>query len=393
MPRLTARDLATIAVLVGFAVAAACVAVMGYVEWALVLIAALVALLGVISRFEFATRRGDVRAQMRDVRQSRRLAERILRVSKATRDDLQSASKTTARAMTSSANSYAPRQVLGPRGDGQSRALTDQLSQDMAALRSEIRGMRVSQQLLAQTIASTKDGVFATAEALDDMSTKLTRIDRRVHRIETDSVSEEQALLQLLARYTPRTPLPPLSGWALSPVGVVYLLDAIEQRNAVSVVECGSGTSTLWMALAMKAKGSGKVYALENSEDYASATRAMLEAHGLSEWAQVSVCPLTEQSTPRGDFLWYDLENAGLPEAVDVLLVDGPPGTTGPHARYPVLPVLRTRLAAGALVMLDDADRPDERESVGFWMDEGLIGRSMPSPHRGITVFEAASGA
>lgn len=393
MPRLTARDLATIAVLVGFAVAAACVAVMGYVEWALVLIAALVALLGVISRFELATRRGDVRAQMRDVRQSRRLAERILRVSKATRDDLQNASKTTARAMTSSANSHAPRQVLGPRGDGQSRALTEQLSQDMAALRSEIRGMRVSQQLLAQTITSTKDGVFATAEALDDMSTKLTRIDRRVHRIETESVSEEQALLQLLARYTPRTPLPLLSGWALSPVGVVYLLDAIEKRNAVSVVECGSGTSTLWMALVMKAKGSGKVYALESSEDYAVATRAMLEAHGLSEWAQVSVCPLTEQSTPRGELLWYDLKNAGLPEVVDVLLVDGPPGTTGPHARYPVLPLLRTRLAADALVMLDDADRPDERESVGFWMDEGLVGRSIPSPHRGITVFEAAAGA
>ncbi|MFB4350033.1 class I SAM-dependent methyltransferase [Microbacterium sp. CR_7] len=392
MPRLSARDLATIVVLVGFAAAASCLALMGYLEWALVLIAALVAVLGLISRIEFATRRSDVRAQMKDVRQSRRLAERILRLVKSTRDDVQTASTTTARAM-SAANSYAPRQPLGPRGAGPSPALIEQLSLDMAALRSEIRGMRVAQQLLSQTIVSTKDGVVTSAEALSDLSSTITRIDRRVRRIEIESVSEEQALLQLLARYTPRTPLPILSGWALSPIGVVYLLDAIEQRDAVSVVECGSGTSTLWMALAMKAKGAGKVYALENSAEYAAATRSMLEAHGLSDWAQVSVCPLTEQSTPRGEFLWYDLEQAELPEVVDVLLVDGPPGTSGPHARYPALPLLRARLAADALVMLDDADRPDERDVVGFWTDEGLVGASTASPHRGIRVFQAKAGA
>lgn len=392
MPRLSARDRATIAVLVGFAVSAACVAVMGYVEWALVLIAALVAMLGVIARLEFATRRGDVRAQMRDVRQLRRLAEQILSSSKATRGELRNAS-TTARAMSSVANIYSSHHALGTSGDGQSRVLGEQFSQDMAALRAELRGMRVAHQLLSQTIISTKDGVITSAEALEDMSSKITRIDRRVHRIETESVSEEQALIQLLARYTPRTPLPPLSGWALSPVGMVYLLDAIERRDAVSVVECGSGTTTLWMALAMKVKGSGKVYALENSEDYAAATRKMLEAHGLSEWAQVSVCPLTEQSTPRGEFRWYDLRKVELPEVVDVLLVDGPPGTTGPHARYPVLPLLRASMAADALVMLDDADRPDEREVVGFWMEEGLVGKTLSSPHRGITVFEATAGA
>ncbi|WP_186307540.1 class I SAM-dependent methyltransferase [Microbacterium sp. 1.5R] len=388
MPRLSARDLATIAVLVGFAVAAACLALLGYLEWALVLIAALVALLGLISRVEFAARRGDVRAQMRDVRQSRRLSEGILRLVKATRDDVQRGSTTTVRAMTA-ASAYAPRQPLGLRGDGQSQVLIEQLAQDMSALRAEIRGMRVAHQLLSQTIISTKDGVVTSAQALEDISSKITRIDRRVRRIEVESVSEEQALLQLLARYTPRTPLPILSGWALSPVGLVYLLDAIEQRDAASVVECGSGTSTLWMALAMKSKGSGKVYALDSSEEYAAETRAMLEAHGLGEWAQVSVCPLTTQSTPRGDLLWYDLAHADLPEVVDVLLVDGPPGTSGPHARYPAVPLLRSRLATDALVMLDDADRPDERDVIGFWADEGLVGTSLTSPHRGIRVFEA----
>jgi hypothetical protein len=48
-------------------------------------------------------------------------------------------------------------------------------------------------------------------------------------------------------------------------------------------------------------------------------------------------------------------------DEIDLLLVDGPPGSLGEMARYPALHVLESQLASNAVVILDDADRPDER--------------------------------
>jgi hypothetical protein len=58
-----------------------------------------------------------------------------------------------------------------------------------------------------------------------------------------------------------------------------------------------------------------------------------------------------------------------LPE-IDLLLVDGPPGSAGTQARYPALPVLSDRLADGAIVVLDDFSRADETTIVERWCAE-----------------------
>ena len=57
-------------------------------------------------------------------------------------------------------------------------------------------------------------------------------------------------------------------------------------------------------------------------------------------------------------------------DGIDLVFVDGPPGTTGPLARYPALPVLRDRCAPGARFILDDAARPDERTIINRWTRE-----------------------
>jgi hypothetical protein len=53
-----------------------------------------------------------------------------------------------------------------------------------------------------------------------------------------------------------------------------------------------------------------------------------------------------------------------------MLVIDGPPGGTGPRARYPAGPLLFPRLTSGAAVFLDDAQRKDERETVSQWFRE-----------------------
>jgi hypothetical protein len=48
---------------------------------------------------------------------------------------------------------------------------------------------------------------------------------------------------------------------------------------------------------------------------------------------------------------------------IDLVLVDGPPGSIREMARYPALHVLESQLAPNAVVILDDADLPDDKAS------------------------------
>lgn len=66
---------------------------------------------------------------------------------------------------------------------------------------------------------------------------------------------------------------------------------------------------------------------------------------------------------------WYCLD--GLPDGeIDLLIVDGPPETVAPMARYPAGPSLLPRLARGGVVLVDDSLRPDEQEMIRRWRIE-----------------------
>ena len=55
---------------------------------------------------------------------------------------------------------------------------------------------------------------------------------------------------------------------------------------------------------------------------------------------------------------------------IDMLLVDGPPGMTGPLARYPALPVFYEYLNNDAVIFLDDGVREDENKIMQRWLQE-----------------------
>jgi predicted O-methyltransferase YrrM len=123
------------------------------------------------------------------------------------------------------------------------------------------------------------------------------------------------------------------------------------------------------LAYACRAVGAGRVVSLEHDARFAAATRKMLEERGLSKWAEVRDAPLSEVGVGDSTWRWYD--PASLPDGpFDLVLVDGPPGGTGPEARYPAVPMLFDRLADDALVVLDDARRADERAIGERWAAE-----------------------
>lgn len=265
----------------------------------------------------------------------------------------------------------------------QLRSAADQAAKQSAAVREGIEALHADVQLGSATTATVHEEATAIRESMQAQAESIevvakeseaagmqaVTLSKAIERIPGRLLSEVQALEQLLGRYSPRSPLPIVGGWAVAPTGLLWLVDFVDRLRPGLVVECGSGTSTLWLAQSMRERGSGRVVAIEHDPGFADKTRETLRAHGLSEWAEVRLAPLTDVDTPHGTSRWYDLDPTTL-DGIDLLLVDGPPAATGPLARYPALPVLAGRLSAGAHVLIDDARRPDEKEAIERWLEE-----------------------
>lgn len=199
-------------------------------------------------------------------------------------------------------------------------------------------------------------------------------------------------LLALYRDIDPVGALPHTQGWAAGVDLVRYLYTQVTERGRTRVLECGSGSSTVMFAYAMRQAGEGRVVALEHEPRFAEATRGMLRERGLEEWAEVVDAPLTPVTIADEVWDWYDLK--AIPDGeFDLVVVDGPPGKTGPQARYPALPMLLDRLASDAAVVLDDAFRPEERATADRWSEEfSGFERERISHERGTIVLRRADG-
>lgn len=179
-------------------------------------------------------------------------------------------------------------------------------------------------------------------------------------------VREMTAAAQLVKRISALAPLPPMDGWALQPSALITLFDLAVKHKPNLIVEFGSGSSTVVLGYAAAEYG-GRVVAVEGSEEYASATREMLADHGLSATCSVVVASMMDTEVDGCRVPWYDPSALDMCSEVGLLIVDGPPASTGPMAREPALPFMRGRLLPGSFVVLDDADRDDERQILDRW--------------------------
>lgn len=218
-------------------------------------------------------------------------------------------------------------------------------------------------------------GVLVGLVLLAYCAHKIRRIHLQTYKIletttrECDTLfAQIQALLSLERKLHLAEPLPPVRGWAGSPDFLLMVANHISSKKPKVVMECSSGVSTLVIARSLELLGAGHVYSLENSSEYAAKTREMLAANGLTAWATVVDAPLVAGAAPTP---WYDISS--LPpdlSNVELLVVDGPPGTIAEQARFPAMPMLYSRLAVNCTVMLDDANRPDERALLQRWLQE-----------------------
>jgi predicted O-methyltransferase YrrM len=163
--------------------------------------------------------------------------------------------------------------------------------------------------------------------------------------------------------------LPATRGWAASPDLLLVLVDQVIAQRPSLIVECGSGASTLWLALALRRFGiDGRIVALDHDPVFAARTRDFLVRHGVSDLAEVRDAPLEDFSLADGTYSWYARRAWEDLTGIELLFVDGPPAATGAKARYPALPLLREALNPAATVVLDDLVVPDMQETLRLWL-------------------------
>jgi predicted O-methyltransferase YrrM len=199
-------------------------------------------------------------------------------------------------------------------------------------------------------------------------------------RVETDAneIQKEirqtfrqlEALQNLSAVLPANDVLPATRGWAASPDLLVVLVDLVITQRPSLIVECGSGASTLWLALAMRRFGiDGRIIALDHDPVFGGKTRDLLARHDVRDLAEVRDAPLESFSLGGETYSWYARRAWEDLTGIDLLFVDGPPATTGHQARYPALPLLSGSLSPVATAVLDDLVVPDMQKVLRLWLD------------------------
>lgn len=172
--------------------------------------------------------------------------------------------------------------------------------------------------------------------------------------------ADKAALLERLG--LPEDALPHLGSWKADTGLLHSIVDTIFEQRPNVVVELGAGASTLCVAQALKlAGGTGRLVSYDQHGDFVGAVRNWLSDHDLK--ADVRHAPLVAHDGQWAS-LWYDLH--GIPDCIDLLLIDGPPWALGPTIREGASRLF-SRVPVGGIVMLDDAARPGERLVARNW--------------------------
>jgi predicted O-methyltransferase YrrM len=205
---------------------------------------------------------------------------------------------------------------------------------------------------------------------LDTVRRLGARVEKEVKTEIKQTFRQLEALQNLNAVLPASDVLPATRGWAASPDLLMVLVDLVITERPPLVVECGSGASTLWLALAMRRfEIDGRIIALDHDPVFGAKTRDLLARHNVRDLAEVRDAPLESFSLDGETYSWYARPAWEDLKGIDLLFVDGPPATTGHQARYPALPLLSGLLSPGATLVLDDLVVPDMQKVLRLWLD------------------------
>lgn len=162
--------------------------------------------------------------------------------------------------------------------------------------------------------------------------------------------------------------------FSFSPSGIAHVLNEIFMRQRRSIIEFGSGMSTIYIAKALEVhKIKTSFISVDADRDWILVLQNMLNNLGIDQHVDFLHAP-TNKLEPNHSFpgqdIWYDTASILSKiegKAFDLVIADGPCGKTCPYARNHAIPFLLQNLSADYAVFLDDVHRSDEKAIVKHW--------------------------
>jgi len=198
-------------------------------------------------------------------------------------------------------------------------------------------------------------------------------LKRPVHR---RSARHDPADLRALQQLAPIvTGYLPWSGSSVAPQTALQVCNELALNERRTVVEFGSGVSTLIMAMWAESEQTPiRVTSVDEDDSWIRLMSLKLERFHYVDLSFVHA-PLQPYESPSASLQvsrWYDSEALDhVTGPVDMLLVDGPTAYKGEWRfdRWPALPRLVDRLSPTCAVLLDDTGRSGESKVLGSWLD------------------------
>jgi hypothetical protein len=161
----------------------------------------------------------------------------------------------------------------------------------------------------------------------------------------------------------------PIGTWAVDAETIDRLVELVRARQPASIVEFGSGTSTVVLAslLAEFHRNGPRLVSFEEDPAWAERSRAALAERGLDRIATVIQLQLAEREDGSSDYVLADDATQMLRRlAPQLILVDGPTLDSG-ASRLGTIDLVAPHLREDAMVLLDDALRDAELCIAAAW--------------------------
>jgi hypothetical protein len=243
-------------------------------------------------------------------------------------------------------------------------------------------------EILADTLNQQKIEIENQIKNQNDSLNGLRKhLDKKIKNEILNATQQLEAFLDIQSFFSTGKHLPSMHGWPVSPDFARFLIQLLEKNDYDLILEFGSGTSTILIAKTLaklnhlsQHKTSVMQVAFEHLEKYHAQTLADLKNAGLQNAVELVLAQLKPYKSHNGDtYVYYDCQkilaefssNLKAYPARILLVVDGPPASTGRHARYPCLPIVLEHFRHQKIdLLLDDYSRSDEKEIGSLWKQD-----------------------
>ncbi|NND61920.1 MAG: hypothetical protein HKN48_01870 [Flavobacteriaceae bacterium] len=163
----------------------------------------------------------------------------------------------------------------------------------------------------------------------------------------------------------------PFNPFSLNPNTILHLINEIIINKRSSVIEFGSGLSTVVLAKYVQLNQLPiSILSVDDDQDWINLIKDQLRQHKCDSVVSFVYAPIKPYSSENHMGSWYDSEKitqALQDNRLDMVVVDGPGANTSRLARFPALEVIEKNLAQNFFVLLDDIRRSDEKIILNKW--------------------------